>query len=47
MTYHFHEEAESELNQAITYYEECQPHLGLELSRYHVVRGNAYSQYLT
>ncbi len=32
MTYHFHEEAEAELNQAITYYEECQAHLGLEFA---------------
>ncbi|PHS34048.1 MAG: plasmid stabilization protein [Sulfurovum sp.] len=32
MTYHFHEDAETELNQAITYYEECQPHLGLEFA---------------
>ncbi len=32
MTYHFHPEAELELNQAITYYEECQPHLGIEFT---------------
>lgn len=32
MTYYFHEEAEVELNQAITYYEECKPHLGLEFA---------------
>ena len=32
MTYYFHEEAEKEFNQAIDYYEECQPHLGVEFA---------------
>ncbi len=32
MTYHFHEEAETEFNQAISYYEECQSHLGIEFA---------------
>lgn len=32
MTFYFHPEAELELNQAIVYYEECQPHLGIEFA---------------
>jgi len=32
MTYHFHEETETELNQDITYYEACQAHLGIEFA---------------
>lgn len=32
MKYSFHEEAEIELNQAISYYRKCQPHLGLEFT---------------
>ena len=30
MTFSFHPEAELEFNQAIDYYEECQPNLGLD-----------------
>lgn len=33
MTYGFHAEAEEELNQAIDYYNECQPMLGWEFAR--------------
>ena len=32
MTYSFHPEAEEELNHAVTYYEESQPHLGIEFA---------------
>jgi len=32
LTYHFHPEAELELNHAVTYYEESQPHLGMEFA---------------
>jgi len=32
MTYKFHPEAEMELNDAVAYYEECQPHLGIEFA---------------
>ncbi len=32
MTYTFHPEAETELNHAIAYYEECQPHLGIDFA---------------
>lgn len=33
MTYSFHAEAEYELNQAVDYYNECQPLLGWDLAR--------------
>ena len=33
MTYGFHADAEEELNQAIDYYNECQPMLGWEFAR--------------
>ena len=32
MSFSFHEEAEAELDQAIAYYEDCRPGLGLELA---------------
>ena len=32
LTYHFHPEAELELNHAVAYYEESQPHLGMEFA---------------
>jgi len=32
MTYLFHPEAEVELNHTISYYEQCQPHLGIEFA---------------
>jgi hypothetical protein len=33
MTYHFHPEAEVELNEAVEYYDGCQDGLGLEFAR--------------
>ena len=33
MKYHFHPEAESELNEAVDYYDGCQEGLGLEFAR--------------
>jgi plasmid stabilization system protein ParE len=33
MNYHFHPEAEAELNDAVDYYEHCQEGLGLEFAK--------------
>ena len=48
MTYHFHPEAELELNQAITYYEECKPqYLTQKVLIYLADSPNPYGEILT